>query len=144
MLAFASIFLSSIQHLSIQHLSYEVYKRGFRWQRVYSVGLCRPPVLILPGCWLKTLPPFSNLSCQIPIQHLLHMVQCVADWLAPFPRSQHFPTPPLIFFYTPPSPPPCPSSPYVHQSQRQSSSSHVKFNLSYISIDNYNCINMKN
>ena len=27
---------------------------------------------------------FSNLSCPIPIQPLLHMVQYVADWVAPF------------------------------------------------------------
>ena len=35
------------------------------------------------------------------------MVQHVADWIAPFPRSQHSPPPPpLKFFHTPPSPPP--------------------------------------
>ena len=31
------------------------------------------------------MPPFSNLSCPIPTQPLLHMVQQVADWVAPFP-----------------------------------------------------------
>ena len=35
--------------------------------------------------------PFSNLSCPIPTQPLLHMVQHVADWVVPFPRSQHSP-----------------------------------------------------
>ena len=28
------------------------------------------------------------------VQSLLHMVQHVADWVAPFPRSQHSPSPP--------------------------------------------------
>ena len=50
-----------------------------------TVGLRRHPVYPLPGCRLKTLPPFYNLSCQIPTQHLLHMVQHVADRVAPLP-----------------------------------------------------------
>ena len=50
-----------------------------------------------PGCWPKTLPQFSNLSCQIPTQPLLHMVQNVTGWLAPFPRIRHSPPPPLKF-----------------------------------------------
>ena len=33
----------------------------------------------------------QNISCQIPTQPLLHVVQHVADWVAPFPRSQHSP-----------------------------------------------------
>ena len=36
----------------------------------------------------------------------LHMVQHVADWVAPFPCSQHSPPPPLKFLHIPPSPPP--------------------------------------
>ena len=31
----------------------------------------------------------------IPTQPLLHMVQHVTDWAASFPRSQHYPYPPL-------------------------------------------------
>ena len=54
-------------------------------QRVFGAGLRRPPANILK----KTLPPFSNLSCPIPTQPLLHLVQHVADWIVPFPRSQN-------------------------------------------------------
>ena len=50
-----------------------------------SVRLRRHPMYLLPGCRCKTLPTFSNLSCQIPTQPLLHMVQDIADWVAPFP-----------------------------------------------------------
>ena len=39
-----------------------------------SAGLHRYPVYLLPGCRLKTLLKFSNFSCQIPTQPLLHMV----------------------------------------------------------------------
>ena len=52
----------------------------------------------LPRCRSKTLPTFSNISHLIPTQPLLHMVQHVAGWDAPFPRSQHFPLPPPLFF----------------------------------------------
>ena len=41
----------------------------------------------------------ERLSYTIPTQPLLHMVQHVADWVAPCPRSLHSP-PPL---HTPPS-----------------------------------------
>ena len=50
-----------------------------------SVGPRRHPVYSLPGYRSKTLTTFSNLSCQIPTQPLLHMVQHVADWVASFP-----------------------------------------------------------
>ena len=40
-----------------------------------------------------------NLSCQIPIQPLLQMVQHVPDWVAPFPSSSPQTTP-----YSPPLP----------------------------------------
>ena len=57
------------------------------------VGLRRHPVYPSQWCRPKTLPTFPNLSCQIPTQVLLHiMVQHVADWVAPFPRIQHYPT----------------------------------------------------
>ena len=59
----------------------------------------------------KTLPPFSNVLCPIPTQPLLHMMQHVADWVAPFPRRQHSPPPPLKFFHTALHLPPC-----VHES----------------------------
>ena len=52
-----------------------------------------------PGCRPKTLPPFSNLSCPIPYQTLLHMVQHVADWVAPIPRSHHSPLSTLKFLH---------------------------------------------
>jgi len=50
----------------------------------------------------------SRLGCVgIPTQPFLHMVQHVADWVAPFSRSQHSPPPPLKkYFHTPPSRPP--------------------------------------
>ena len=45
------------------------------------------------------------------------MMQHVADWVAPLPRSQHFPPPPpLKFFHTPLLPPSSPSLPCVHDS----------------------------
>ena len=47
------------------------------------------------GCWLKTLPLFSKLSCPILTQPTLPMVQHVAGRIAPFPHSQHSPPPPL-------------------------------------------------
>ena len=53
-----------------------------------------------------TLTPFSNLSFLTSTQSLLYMVQHVADWVAPFPRSQHSSLPPLKILHTPPSPPP--------------------------------------
>ena len=43
----------------------------------------------------------QNLSCPIPSQPLLYMVQHVTDWVASFPRSQHSPPPPLKFLHTP-------------------------------------------
>ena len=49
------------------------------------------------------MPLFSNLSCPIPIQPLLYVVQNVADWVVPFLRSQHFPHLPLKLFHTLPS-----------------------------------------
>ena len=45
-------------------------------------------------------------------QPYLYMVQHVADWVAPFPRSRHSLPPSLKFFHTPPSP----SLPYVQES----------------------------
>ena len=36
-------------------------------------------------------------------QSLLHMVQHDADWIAPFPRSQHSPPPPHKLLHIPPS-----------------------------------------
>ena len=59
-----------------------------------------------PGCQPETLPPLSNLSCPIPTQSILPMVQHVDNWVTPFPRSQQFPLPPQKFFHSPPSPPP--------------------------------------
>ena len=41
----------------------------------------------------------SNLSCPIPTQPFLPMVQHVDDWVAAFPRSQHFPHPSHKFLY---------------------------------------------
>ena len=73
-----------------------------------SVGLRLPPVLPLQsrlkrlGCRPKTLPLFSNLSCPILTEPLLHIVQHVADWVAPFLRSQYFPySSPPIHPYSP-------------------------------------------
>ena len=62
-------------------------KRVSRWQRVYIGRLRRSTVLPLPGCRLKTLPPFTYLSCPIPTQPLLQMVQHGADWVSPFPLN---------------------------------------------------------
>ena len=56
----------------------------------------------------KALPFFSNLYFPICGQHFFDMVQNVADWVAPFPCSQHSPPSPLKFFHTLPSPPTSP------------------------------------
>ena len=55
-----------------------------RLQRVNGVHSC---------LWRGTTPA----SYSTP----LHMVQHVADWVAPLPRSQHFLPPPFKFFHTP-------------------------------------------
>ena len=81
-----------------------------------SVGLRRHPVYPVTGCWPKTLPTFSNLSCQVPTHPFLHMVQHVADWVAPFSRSKHSPPPPHKLLHIPRSPPPFSSFPYMHES----------------------------
>ena len=80
-----------------------------------SVGLRRHPMYPLSGCRPKMMQTFSNLSCQIPTQPLLQMVQHVADWVAPFPRSQHSPPLLLKLLHIPPSPPSSSSFPYVHE-----------------------------
>ena len=51
-----------------------------------------------------------------PLNHFLNMVQHVADWVAPFPRSQHSPPSPHKLLHIPPSPPPSCSFTYVHES----------------------------
>ena len=43
-----------------------------------------------------------------PYSTNFHMVQHVADWVAPFPRSQHSSPPPLELLHIRPSPPPSP------------------------------------
>ena len=53
----------------------------------------------LNGVWSHS----QHLSCPIPTLPFLHMMQLIADWVAPFPWSRHSP-PPLKFFHTPPSP----------------------------------------
>ena len=68
------------------------------------------------GMPVQNAATFSNLSCQITSKPILHMVQNVADWIAPFSRSLHSPPPPLKFFSTPPSPLSSPSLPDVHES----------------------------
>ena len=109
------------------------------WQHVYVVGLRWTAVLPVLCClsWRdrgslqlsissdrgpKTLPPFPNLSCPVPTQPLLHMVQHVADWVAPFPvvsNLLHRQIPPYSPFTSPLFAPP----PYVHKSWGQSLSS---------------------
>ena len=87
-------------------MSYEATKRVSGWQCVCGVRLRRPPVQPLqyrfkrPGCHPKTLTLFSNLSCPIPTQPLLHML--LTD-------LHHSPFSPFIFFHTLPSP-------HVHES----------------------------
>ena len=44
---------------------------------------------------LKIFDTYYTFSCRADGE--LHMAQHVADWVAPFPRSQH-PTPPLLIF----------------------------------------------
>ena len=115
----ATLALLSLAINLIPCVSYEEAKRVSHWQHVYGVGLLGPPLeplqskLKRPGCWPKTLSLLSNLSYPIPTQPLLHMVQHVADWVAPFLRSQHSPPPPLEFFHTPISPHPSPSPTYT-------------------------------
>jgi len=47
------------------------------------------------------------IKLPVPDPHttLLHMVQHVADWVAPFPCSRHFSPHPLKVYHTPPSRP---------------------------------------
>ena len=110
------------------------------WQRVYGVQLLQsrlerprdasqklfPIVFFLlknySQCQPKTienrerLSLFSSRSCPIPTQSLLHMMQDVAVWIAPFSCCQHSPPPPLKFLHTLPSHPTSSSIPYVHES----------------------------
>ena len=44
------------------------------------------------------------LKLHVPNPHSIPFTH-VADWVAPVPRSQQFPPPPLKFLHTPPSPP---------------------------------------
>ena len=63
------------------------------------------------GCWPKTLPLFSNLSCSFLTQPLLNMVQHVADCVVLFPRCEHsIQILPYPSFTSPSSSPPPPSS----------------------------------
>ena len=85
---------------------YKTTKRVSQWQRVCVTSTGMP----------KTLPPFSKLSCPIPNQPLLHMVQHVADRVAPFSGCQYAAPPPLKFVNTLLSPPSSNSLPYVNES----------------------------
>ena len=58
---------------------------------------------------LKPLVPNPHST---PFTHRQH----VAEWVAPFLRSQHSPLPPLKFIHAPPLPPRSSSPPYVHES----------------------------
>ena len=63
--------------------------------------------ITLASCLTFTDKPAQNAVnilkplVPIPTQPHLHMVQHVADWVAPFPRSRHSPLPSLKFFHTP-------------------------------------------
>ena len=86
------------------------------------------PCNLYQGCRPKTLPSFSNLSCQISTQSHLHMVQHDSDWVASFPCSQHTPNPPLKFLNTPLHLPPLlPSLTSITVPQLHSPNSPFKF-----------------
>ena len=51
-----------------------------------------------------------------PHSTLSHIVQHIADWVSPLPRSHHSPPPTLKFFHTLPSPSPSPSLLYGQSS----------------------------
>ena len=70
----------------------------------------KTPLYII--CYLRV-----SEANKVPIstQPLSHMVQHVADWVAPLPCSQHSPSPPLKFFHTPPSPSPSFFTHNVHE-----------------------------
>ena len=94
-------------------VSYEATKRVSRWQCVYKHGTT------LASCVTSTGMPAQNaakiLKALVPNSHSTIFTH-VADWDAPFSRSQH-PSPlPLKFLHTPPSPPPSPFLIYVHES----------------------------
>ena len=84
-------------------VSYEATKRVSRWQRVYKRGTT-PASCVTFTRMPKMLPTFSSLACPIPNEPLSHMVQHVADCVAPFPRSQHSPPPSLKSLYIFPPP----------------------------------------
>ena len=80
-------------------------------------------------------------SCPIPTQPLLHMTQHVADWVAPFPRSQH-PTPPaLIFLHTHPSP--HPSSSLLYAGRGGGGRSHVSRRLRNWRLSEITCCRLR-
>ena len=79
---------------------------------IINLHLILHPTLIkaTESCQLThTIITQKHLSCPIPTQALLRLVQHVVDWVAPFLRSQRSPPHPLKFLYTPPPP-------YVHDS----------------------------
>ena len=81
----------SLNHSAIWILLYAVIAVDFYKVKLYSFHtismnywLCISYFTSFVYSCLSCLT-FSNLSCQIPTQPLLHMVQHVADWVAPFP-----------------------------------------------------------
>jgi len=79
--------------------------RLWRWTTPVSCVISIQSRLKRPGYRHLMLALFSNLSCLIPTQPLLHMVQHVADRVSPFLRSRHTSPPPLKFLHIPLSPP---------------------------------------
>ena len=73
------------------------------WNLVPLVNIDHVRVSMKQTLYSNILKP---LSCSIPNQPLLHIVKHGADWVSPFPRSQHFLLPVPKFFHTPLSPPP--------------------------------------
>ena len=76
-------------------------KKGFQkyngqsWHPFFNLPVSKTKNFI-HGCifYNSILLLFSNLSCPIPLQPVLLMVQHVANWVTLFPRSQHSPPPP--------------------------------------------------
>ena len=68
-------------------VSYEATKRFSRWQRVYKRGTT--PASCISSTGMPAQNAANILKPLVPNPHspLLHIVQHVTDWVAPFPRS---------------------------------------------------------
>ena len=90
-------------------MSYEVTERVSRWQRVYKRGTTLACCVISIGIPVQNAAFILKPLGLISTKPVLHMMQHVADWVAPLPRGQH--SHPLLKLLHTPSPPPSPSPP---------------------------------